>query len=152
MKLSLSDYFSILALLISFLSAVYARRSSNEAKKANEISLNLNKVAIYEEMVSFSDCFRGLFNLPTRERLNQFNKNAVQRSEIYLTPAAHQRLVEIFKYCCENQIWLEIAENVGGSQGNKSGELEVRKKYKEVLSLLYPAIEKIKNEAKINNA
>lgn len=138
--------------MVSLLSAIYARWSVNEAKRANEISLHAMKVAIYEEVVSFSDCFRGFFTVPSYERLQQFQKNAVQRAEIYLSSEAHQKLVEIFSHCSESEMWLSIAQSESEDNRAKPNKLEVLAEYKAVLNLLYPAIEQIKNEAKIESA
>lgn len=80
-----SDYIALAALAVALLAALYARWAANEAKRANEISLHFKKVEIYEEVLSFSDCFRGLFSVPTAEWLEVFKKKAVQRAEIYLS-------------------------------------------------------------------
>ena len=150
--MSTSDYIALAALGISILSALYARRSAQEAKRANDISLHTNKVAIYEEVVSFSDCFRGLFSVPTYERLQQFQKNAVQRAEIYLSEEAYLQLKEIYSHCSDSEVWLNIATSEGQGSGERPSELEVRSDYKSVLNLLYRAIELIKTEAQINHA
>jgi hypothetical protein len=150
--LNQSDYIAIAALLVSFLSAIYARWSVREAKLANEISLHASKVAIYEEVVSFSDCFRGLLSVPTSDRLQQFKRNAVQRSELYLSNEAHLLLLEIYNFCKDSEIWLDIASGDEKGSGHVPSELEVRQEYKSVLNLLYPAIERIKKESKIESA
>lgn len=80
-----SDYIALAAVAVALLSALYARWAANEAKRANDISVHVHKVEIYEEVLSFSDCFRGLFTVPSAERLETFKKKAVQRSEIYLS-------------------------------------------------------------------
>lgn len=77
-----SDYIALAAMGVASLSAIYAKWSANEAKRANLISLQVHKIEIYEEVIAFSDCFRGLFCVPTAERLETFKKKAVQRAEI----------------------------------------------------------------------
>lgn len=151
MPLEQADYIALAALGISALSAIYARWAANEAKRANNIALHVHKVEIYEEVVSFSDCFRGLFSVPTTERLEKFRKNAVLRAELYLSGEAHQQLTEIYKHCYENEVWLSIADSEPKREGTPNS-LEVRQEYKSVLNLLYPVIEKIKAEAKLNEA
>ena len=59
--MSHSDYIALAALAVALLAALYAKWTANEAKRANEISLHVHKIEIYEEVLSFSDCFRGLF-------------------------------------------------------------------------------------------
>lgn len=152
MPLTQSDYIALAAVAVSLLSALYARWAANEAKKANEISLHVHKVEIYEEVVSFSDCFRGLFSVPTAERLEEFKKKAVQRAEIYLSEEVYLHLKEIYEHCSENEIWLRIAEKEGRKTEDMPSELEVRSAYKSVLNLLYPVIQSIKSEAKLNHA
>lgn len=151
MSLSQADYIALAALAVSVLSALYARWAANEAKRANEIALHVHKVEIYEEVVSFSDCFRGLFSVPTAERLEAFRKKAVQRAELYLSEETYLQLKEIYEHCNESEIWLSIAQNEGPAEG-KPNELEVRSEYKSVLNLVYPVIQKIKAEAKLNDA
>jgi hypothetical protein len=151
-SLARSDYIALAAVAVSLLSALYARWTANEAKKANEISLHVHKVEIYEEVVSFSDCFRGLFSVPTAERLEAFKKKAVQRAEIYLSEEGYLQLKEIYEHCSDSEIWLSIAESEGRKTEDTPSELEVRREYKSVLALLYPVIQRIKSEAKLNHA
>lgn len=146
-----SDLIALAALGISALSAIYSYRTVQQAKRANELALHAQKVAIYEEVVSFSDCFRGLFAVPTSERLEQFKKNAVQRGELYLSEAAYSRLNEIYNHCSDSEIWLSIANSEGQGSGDKPTDLEVRQEYKSVLDLLYPVIDLVKQEAKIDH-
>lgn len=144
-----SDYIASAAVAVAILSALYSRWAAKEAKRANEISLHVHKVEIYEEALSFSDCFRGLFSIPTAERLEVFNKKAVQRSEIYLSKEVHIQLKKIYEHCSKNEIWLIIASNGGLKTEDTPSELEVRSEYKSVLNLLYPVIQSIKVEAKL---
>lgn len=150
--MSQSDYIALAALAVAVLAALYARWAANEAKRANEISLHVHKVEIYEEVLSFSDCFRGLFTVPSAERLEAFKKKAVQRAEIYLSKEVHLQLQEIYKHCSESEIWLSIAESEGRQTEDTPNELEVRSAYKSVLNLLYPVIQSIKSEAKLDHA
>lgn len=150
--MSQSDYIALAALAVAVLAALYARWAANEAKKANAISLHVYKIEIYEEVMSFSDCFHGLFNVPSEDRLETFRKKAVQRAEIYLSKEVHLQLQEIYKHCAESEIWLSIAEGEGLQTEDKPNALEVRSEYKSVLNLLYPVIQRIKAEAKLDNA
>jgi len=150
MALQQSDYIALVSAAIAGLSALYARWAVSEAKKANEISLHAYKVQIYEEVVSFSDCFRGLFTVPSASRLEQFKKFAVQRSEIYLSPEVYEQLNSVYKHCYDQEIWLGVVANESYDPSTGPNELEVRSSYKSVLQLLYPLIEKIKIEAKLN--
>lgn len=152
MSLTQADYISLVAVAVSLLSALYARRASDEAKRANEIALHVHKVEIYEEVVSFSDCFSGLFCIPTAQRLEAFRKKAVQRAELYCSNETYLQLKAIYEHCSENQVWLSIAEREGSKTADTPNELEVRSEYKAVLSLLYPVIDRIKSEAKLSNA
>jgi hypothetical protein len=152
MSLSQADYIALAAVAVSALSALYARWAVNEAKRANKIALHIHKVEIYEEVISFSDCFRGLFTVPTAERLEAFRKKAVQRADIYLSEEVYLQLKKIYEHCSENEIWLSIAESEGPKVEGTPNNLEVRSEYKSVLNLLYPVIEKIKAEAKLNDA
>lgn len=140
MSMSQSDYIALTAVAVALLAALYARWTANEAKRANDISLHVHKVEIYEEVLSFSDCFRGLFTVPSAERLETFKKKAVQRAEIYLSNEVYLQLQKIYEHCHTNEIWLSIAtsESCGTDVPN---ELEVRSEYKSVLNLLYPAIQ-----------
>lgn len=150
--MSQSDYIALAALAVALLAALYARWAANEAKRANDISLHVHKVEIYEEVLSFSDCFRGLFNVPTAARLETFKKKAVQRAEIYLSEKVYLQLQEIYAHCSESGIWLSIAESEGHKTEGTPSELEVRSEYKSVLNLLYPVIQSIKAEAKLDHA
>jgi hypothetical protein len=154
MSLMQADYISLAALAVSILSALYTRWASMAAKRANEIALHVHKIEIYEEVVSFSDCFRGLFNVPTAQRLETFRKKAVQRAELYLSNDAYLQLKAIYDHCSENEVWLSIAEQERerGKAADVPNELEVRSAYKSVLSKLYPVIEQIKSEAKLSHA
>lgn len=151
MALDQSDYIALAAFGVSALSALYARWAVTEAKKANKISLHAHKIEIYEEVVSFSDCFRGFLTVPSSERLEKFKKLAVQRAELYLSNEVYLQLKEIYEHCNESEIWLSIAENEPVLEGTPN-HLEVRQEYKSVLNLLYPVIEMIKVEARINDA
>lgn len=146
-----SDLIAIAALGISALSAIYSYRSVQQAKRSNELALHAKRVAIYEEVVSFSDCFRGFFSVQTAERLEQFKKNAVQRGELYLSENAFLHLKEIYEHCSDSEVWLSIANSEGQGAGYKPTDLEVRKEYKSALNLLYPTIELVKQEAKIDH-
>ena len=150
--MSQSDYIALAALAVALLAALYARRAANEAKRANDISLHVHKVEIYEEVLSFTDCFRGLFSVPTAERLETFKKKAVRRAEIYLSKEVHLQLQEIYEHCSKGEIWLCIAKSEGLKTEDTPSELEVRSEYKSVLNLLYPVIQSIKAEAKLDHA
>jgi hypothetical protein len=150
--MSQSDYIALAALAVAALAALYAKWAANEAKRANEISLHVHKIEIYEEVLSFSDCFRGLFTVPSEVRLESFRKKAVQRAEIYLSKEVHLQLQEIYNHCRENEIWLNIAESEGRRTENTPDELEVRSAYKSVLNLIYPVIQSIKAEAMVDHA
>jgi hypothetical protein len=151
LSLTLADYIALAAVVVSILSALYARWAANEARRANQIALHVHKVEIYEEVISFSDCFRGLFSIPTEERLEAYRKRAVTRAELYLSEKVYLQLKEIHEHCCTSQMWLYIAESEGPVE-ERPTELEVRREYKSVLDLLYPVIQKIKVEAKLNDA
>ena len=114
--------------------------------------MHVHKVEIYEEVVSFSDCFRGLFSVPTAERLETFKMKAVQRAELYLSVETHSQLKEIYEHCSTSEVWLSIAESEGRKTEDTPNGLEVRTEYKSVLNRLYPVIERIKSEAKLSNA
>lgn len=148
-----SDYIALAAMGVASLSAIYAKWSANEAKRANLISLQVHKIEIYEEVIAFSDCFRGLFCVPTAERLETFKKKAVQRAEIYLSEEVHHQLMEIYDHCSKNETWLGIAERAE-AEGRRTEDiphhLEVRSEYKLVLNLLYPVIQSIKREARLD--
>ena len=150
MSMIQSDYIALAAVAAALLAALYAKRAANEAKRANKISLHIHKVEIYEEVLSFSDCFRGLFNVPTTERLETFKKKAVQRAEIYLSKEVHLQLQKIYEYCHDSEIWLSIAASKGLMAEGTPSELEVRSEYKSVLNLLRPVIQSIKAEAKLD--
>lgn len=147
-----SDYIALAAVAVALLSALYARWAANEAKRANDISVHVHKVEIYEEVLSFSDCFRGLFTVPSAERLETFKKKAVQRSEIYLSKEVHLQLQNIYAHCGKSEIWLSIAESEGRKTEDTPCVLEVRSEYKSVLNLLYPVIQCIKAEAMLDHA
>ena len=143
-----SDYVSLTAAAIALLAALYARWTAGEAKRANDISLHVHKVEIYEEVVAFSDCFRGLFTVPSEERLETFHNKAVRRAEIYLSQQVHYELTKIYEHCHKSELWLDIVNSKGGSS-TLPNEYEVRAEYKAVLNQLYPVIKSIKNEARI---
>lgn len=56
--MSISLSLSVLALLVSVLSAIYARRAASEAKQANRISSHNHKLAILESTRTFQAAFR----------------------------------------------------------------------------------------------
>lgn len=147
--MSQSDCIALAAVAVALLAALYARWAANEAKRANDISLHVHKVEIYEEVLSFSDCFRGLFSVPTAERLEAFKKKAVQRAEIYLSKEVYLQLQKIYVHCHTNEIWLSITPSDGLKAEDTPSELELRSEYKSVLNLLYPVIQGIKAEAKL---
>ena len=149
-RMTQSDYIALAAFFAAALAALYARWAANEAKRANEISLHIHKVEIYEEVLSFSDCFRGLFTVPSQERLEKFRKKAVLRSEIYLSKEVHLQLQAIYNHCHDSEIWLSIAESEGRRTEDIPSELEIRGSYKSVLNQLYPVIHAIKAEAKLD--
>ena len=99
-----SDILSVGTLLVSVLSAIYTWRTYVQAKRSNDLTLHRKKFQIYEEIVEFSDCFRGLFSVPTYERVEQFNKNTVLKSEIYLSDDSYQILKEIYTHCSESEV------------------------------------------------
>jgi len=144
-----SDYVVLGAMAVSLLSALYSRWSANEAKRANQISLRFDKIEIYEEVLSFSDYFRGVFNIPTAERLERFRKQAVQRAEIHLSSDVYLQLQKTYKHCSENEIWLSIAEGGDAVNSGVPSVLEIRSEYTSVLELFYPVIEKIRNVVKL---
>jgi len=150
MALQQSDYIALVSAGVAGLSALYARWAVGEAKKANEISLHIHKVQIYEEVISFSDCFRGLFTVPSISRLEQFRKLAVLRSEIYLSVEIYEELKSVYNHCYENEIWLSVVTGESYDSSTGPNELEIRSRYKSILELLYPLIEKIKIEAKLS--
>jgi hypothetical protein len=145
--LTQSEFISLAAFLVAVLAAIYARRAIAEAKRANKISLHIHKVQIYEEVLSFSDCFRGFINVPSEARLEEFRKKAVQRAEVYLSNHAHLQLLEIYDHCRENEMWLSAAESDANLTNDIPSDLEVRHNYRTVIDKLPPAIQRIKNEA-----
>ena len=128
--MTMSDWIATGALIIASASAYYARRSV-------KLAPHVHKVAIYEEVVSFSDCFRGVLTVPTAQRVEQFRKKAVQRSEIYLPEEIHKQLEEIYCHCSDKQTWLDIAESDQGTSSDVPNEFEIRGEYKSVLTLLH---------------
>lgn len=151
--MSTSDWISILAFLVAVLSAIYARWSLNESRKANKISLQFEKVEIYKDVITFTDCFRGLFSVPTYERLDQFRQKAVNLSEIYFSDEVYKQLQEIHSLCNNSQMYLSVVEDTEKNESitdDLPSELEVRREYKSVLNLLYPVIEDMKKELKID--
>lgn len=126
-----------------------------EAKHANRIALQRPKLMIYEEAISFSECFTGLFCIPTAARLETFKKKAVQASEIYMSRDVFLQLKAIYDHCAESEVWLQIAQRAeaeGRLHDDILNELEVRAEYKAVRDLLYPAIESIKREVTLDQA
>lgn len=145
-----SDWISLGALVVALLAVLYARWSAMEAKKANKISLHFQKVEIYEEVMTFSDCFRGIFSVPTEQRLEQFRKEGVNRAEIYFSEEVHRQLQEIYSHCNDSEVWLRLAQDKDQNDIDVPTELTVRAEYKSVLNLLYPVIQLMKNELKLN--
>jgi len=123
-----------------------------QAKRANDLSIHVHRIAIYEEVVSFSDCFRGLFTVPSEARLEQFRKKAAHRAEIYLNDDIYRQLLEIYTHCYESQVWLHIAEEDANKSPSVPHELQIRSEYKSVLNLLVPTIELIKSEIKLDDS
>lgn len=146
--MSSSDLISFIAILVSALSALYAKRSVGEAKKANRISLQFQKVEIYEEVVTFSDCFRGLFSVPTEKRLEQFRLKALNLSELYFSEKIYNQLKEIYTHCRNSEMYLSVVQD-NKSDKDLPSEIEIRHDYKSVLGLLYHVIEEMKNEIRI---
>lgn len=148
-----SDFIALAAMGVAALAALYARWSAAEAKRANRIALQRPKLDIYEEAISFSECFTGLFCVPTAARLETFKKRAVQAAEIHLSQEVFLQLKAIYDHCAESEVWLQIAQRAeveGRQHDDIPNELEVRAEYKAVRDLLYPAIESIKREVKID--
>lgn len=110
---------------------------------------------IYEDVLTFSDCFRGLFTVPTPERLEKFRLNAVRYSELYFSERVSKGLQEIYSHCIEQEIWLSIAEDRATVpvEGVKLPHvLEIRSEYKAVMELLLPVLENMKKEINKNMA
>jgi len=150
MSMNQSDLIAFGALAVSLLSAVYAGWSAKEAKKANKISLQFKRVEIYEEVMTFSDCFRGIFSVPTAARLEQFRKQGLKRAEIYFSEEIHRQLEEIYKHCSESEVWLQISQDKEQVGVEVPNEIVIRSEYKAVLNLLYPVIQQIRDEIKID--
>lgn len=155
MTLSQSDLIAICAVLIAVLSALYARNSAKEAKKANKLALHFKMLDIYEDVLTFSDCFRGLFSVPTPERLEKFRLNAVRYSELYFSERVSKGLQEVYSHCIGQETWLSIAEDRTSVpvEGIKlPHELEIRGEYKAVMELLLPILDNMKKEINKNMA
>jgi C4-dicarboxylate-specific signal transduction histidine kinase len=150
MTLNQSDWIALAAVLVSVLSAIYAKCSANEAKRANKISLHFKQVEIYEEVMTFSDCFRGIFSVPNVARLEQFRKQAVNRADIYFSDEVQRYLKEIHTHCSDSEVWLRISQDKDQVGVVVPHELEIRSEYKSVLNLLYPVLKIMRNELNIN--
>jgi hypothetical protein len=155
LMLQQSDLIALGAFVVAMLSAYYSRKSVNEAKKANKISLHFKMLEIYEDVLNFSDCFRGIFNVPTPERLEKFRIFSVRNSELYFSESVSKGLSKVYEHCIEQETWLAIAEDRTTVKvvGPKLPHVfEIRGEYKDVLNLLYPILEQMKEEVKKINA
>jgi len=150
MSLNPSDLIAISSVLAAILAAIYAKRSANEAIRANKISLHFKQVEIYEEVMTFSDCFRGIFSIPTAKRLEQFRTQAVCRAELYFSDEVQRYLNEIYSHCTDSQVWLQISQDKDQVGVEVPHELEIRSEYKSVLNLLYPVLKIMRAELNIN--
>lgn len=146
--MTLTDLIALIAIFVAVLSALYSRWGVNEAKKANRIALQFERVEIYKEVIAFSESFRGFFTVPSAERLEQFRQKAVNLSEIYFSEKIHSQLNLIYSLCKDSELYLSVLED--NDDEDLPTESEVKKQYKSVLKHLYPVIEDMKNELKIN--
>lgn len=144
-----SDWISLAAFFIAILSAIYSRNATNEAKRSNKLTLHFKMVEIYEEVLNFSDCFRGIFTVPSAQRLENFRLNAVRSSELYFSEEIVKSLKDIYSHCSEQETWLSIAEgrNPTKIEGvDLPSDLEIRSEYKYVLNMIYPTLDLMKKE------
>jgi len=149
MTLGQSDLIALGALLVAILSALYAKRTSIK------LAMHFKMVEIYEDVLNFSDCFRGLFSVPTPERLESFRFNAVRNSELYFSEKVLNGLEEVYSHCIEQETWLSIAEdrNSVPIEGIKLPPvIEIRSEYKAVMALILPVLKNMKIEIKNNMA
>ena len=155
MILEQSDLIALCAFFVAILSALYAKKSANEANRANKLALHFKMVEIYEDVLNFSDCFRGIFNVPTPERLEKFRLNAVRNSELYFSELVSKKLQEVYSHCMEQETWLSIAEkrtSVPVEGAKLPHVIEIRSEYKAVMELILPVLEKMKAEINKNMA
>jgi hypothetical protein len=83
---------ALLALVISLISAVYARRSADEAKRANDLSLHEMQVKVLNAVLEFQqalpsspDSINSLVLDSLKSSLEAFMKDAVIPSKLYLS-------------------------------------------------------------------
>ena len=144
-----SNLIALGAVFVALLSALHAKRSASEAKKANKIALHFKMVEIYEEVLSFTDCFRGIFTVPSSIRLEQFRSKGLKRSELYFSKTIQEQLKTVYAHCNEQDVWLKLSQD--SEQKKISGidvphEFTIRHEYKNILGILYPALEQMKKE------
>jgi hypothetical protein len=82
---------SAIAVLVSVLSAYYARRSSNEAKRANRIASHANKLAVFESARSFQTVFR-IEGDETASEIFYALFGATRNADLYFTKPVADRL------------------------------------------------------------
>ena len=141
---------ALISIFIACVSIVICFRTVKKAKKVTDLSLHYEKLEVFEELLSFEDCFRGLFSFPSEARLEQFKKNAVNRSDFYFSKDIAGELHNIYGECRRRKIWLDV-------DGSRSDEMETtasaeaRKDFKSMLKLINPTIFKVKNAVRLKD-
>lgn len=134
-KMGASDVIALLALLLAGLSALYARWSWSEAKKANQISLLGHKKEIYD---AFFELKMHMTQKAEFAELGEVSKFYYQskNAKIYLSSTLAQDIEKYFDAC----FWVaDIHRKYGGISKESSAECE---KHMETEKELAPKIEK----------
>lgn len=94
----LSEIISILALVVASGSALYARWSWREAKRANDIATHEKQLSIYKAFESLKFAMVQKADSITHEDTGKFY-TASRDSEFYFTPDIHNKIKEYFDVC-----------------------------------------------------
>lgn len=104
---------SLVAIFISILSALYARRAANEASKANEIALHNEKLKIFKGILELRGKVMAQGVDIKEHELFSFYEY-VQLSEFYYNHSIHEQVKDYFD-CVQNIVILrsqwEVAES-----------------------------------------
>lgn len=148
--MDLLDGIAIIALLVSGFSAWYSHKTITEAKNANKLSIQFERVKIYRHILDYQKCFQGLFANPNWERVFLFRDEAVVLSEIYFSSDIYEKVNEIF--LVSNEWVMRISAFEGMDDPDIAAISEMKRDFKvTVIELIPQALLSMKEELKVND-
>ncbi|MBO7924571.1 hypothetical protein C7Y69_16300 [Alteromonas sp. KS69] len=96
--MSVSDLLAVAAILVSILSAVYARYSVSESKRANSIALLAERKQIFKDFYSLKSHMVAFGNSAKMKEVVKFN-TSMQGAKLLLPQSLADELDTYFKIC-----------------------------------------------------